>query len=106
MLLGSRRSNEQAGASEAQSLVDLYNEIFEAVPADTAELRDECFRIRHQVYCLENNFLPISGELGGREIDEYDSRARHGLLRFRKTGACLGTVRLVLPDTAKGAAAL
>jgi N-acyl amino acid synthase of PEP-CTERM/exosortase system len=106
MFLASRHDTATTGDGHGRALVDVYKEIFEVVSADTTSLRDECYRIRHQVYCVENPFLPIADPTDDREIDQFDARARHGLLRFRKTGASLGTIRLVLPDVGKGAAAL
>jgi N-acyl amino acid synthase of PEP-CTERM/exosortase system len=106
MLLDSRRHNSETDAANAMSLVDVYNGIFEAVPADTQALRDDCFRIRHQVYCVENDFLPAGDHPDGREIDQFDHRSLHGLLRFRRSGASLGTIRAVVPDRHAGSAGL
>ena len=33
-----------------------FHEFFEIIKADSAELRDEVYRLRYRVYCLENNF--------------------------------------------------
>jgi N-acyl amino acid synthase of PEP-CTERM/exosortase system len=108
MLTGRRDEGPAADAvsASAGSLADLYNAIFEAVPADDAALRDECFRIRYQVYCLERSFEDPSAKPDRRETDEYDASSRHGLLRYRKTGAVVGTIRVVLPDVGRGTAAL
>ena len=82
------------------NVVSLADEIaavnaeFEAVPADTDALRHEAYRVRHQVYCVENDFL---GGINGLEMDEYDAHARHTVLRHRRSGDVVGTVRLVLP---------
>jgi N-acyl-L-homoserine lactone synthetase len=70
------------------------NAAFEAVPADSDALRHEAYRVRHQVYCVENDFL---GGINGLEMDEYDAHARHTVLRHRRSGDVVGTVRLVLP---------
>jgi N-acyl amino acid synthase of PEP-CTERM/exosortase system len=101
MSLENHRDAARVDAAQRSSLVTTYNEMFEVVRADTAELRDECFRIRHQVYCVENNFLPVERS-DGMEIDRHDARSLHGLLRFRRTGGSVGTIRLVLPDPAAG----
>lgn len=86
-------SGERSGSGSSQ-LSQIYNEIFEEVPADTPLLLEECFRIRHQVYCIEKNFFARDG---GRETDAYDDRSLHGLLRHRPTGAFVGTIRIILP---------
>ena len=99
MFLESRARNAAADRANAASLADAYSAIFEAVPADTAALRDECFRTRYQVYCVENDFLPAADYPDGREIDQHDGRSLHGLLRYRRNGATVGTIRVVLPES-------
>jgi N-acyl amino acid synthase of PEP-CTERM/exosortase system len=91
-----------AVATDSRSLAEIYDRIFEAVPADTDALRDECYRVRYQVYCVENKFEPADDKPDGRERDAFDARAWHGLLRFRRTGACVGTIRIIPPDEAAG----
>ena len=78
-------------------LVELYNQYFDVVPADTRERRDEAYRLRYQVYCVENPFENPAEHLDGRERDKYDDHSVHSLLIHRSTGALAGTVRLVLP---------
>lgn len=62
--------------------------------ADNDHLLRKAFELRYQVYCLERGFEP---GVGGLEKDEFDSNARHVLLRRRDTREVLGTVRVVLP---------
>jgi N-acyl amino acid synthase of PEP-CTERM/exosortase system len=50
------------------------------------------------VYCVENSFLAAADNPGELEIDADDKRSLHGLLRHRRSGACVGTIRLVLPE--------
>ena len=53
------------------------------------------FLTRHQVYCEELKYLPkFPNRL---EQDEFDGYAIHFVIRHRSSGACAGTVRLVLP---------
>ncbi|NQV20647.1 MAG: PEP-CTERM/exosortase system-associated acyltransferase [Rhodospirillales bacterium] len=78
----------------------LYNSYFSSfmiVEADTAELRDICCRLRHQVYCVENAFEDSAGDGGDLESDVYDDFAVHALVLHRPTGMAAGTVRLILP---------
>jgi N-acyl amino acid synthase of PEP-CTERM/exosortase system len=86
---------------EGESLVSLYNRYFDAAPVDTPEQLDAAYRLRHQVYCVENPFEDPEEHLDGREIDEYDERSVHSLLIHRPTRAVAGTVRLVLPRPGK-----
>ena len=85
-----------AGPGEGQ-LVDLYERWFRAVPASTPELRREAFRLRYQVYCVENPFEDPADNPGEEESDAYDAHSVHSLLIHRPTEAVAGTVRLVLP---------
>ncbi len=62
--------------------------------ATTPQQQREAFRIRHQVYCVERGFEPGKD---GLESDEYDAMSGHVLLRERRTGEVIGTVRLVVP---------
>ena len=57
-------------------------------------------RLRYKVYCEERGFEP--GE-NGLEQDEFDHVSRHVLVRSRRSGQVLGTVRVVLGCAASGA---
>jgi N-acyl amino acid synthase of PEP-CTERM/exosortase system len=72
-----------------------FGHVFEGVAADTSELKAECFRIRYQVYCIEQGFEDPSSK-PGLEVDEYDERSVHALLVHRHSGLSIGTIRLVL----------
>lgn len=68
-------------------------------------LKDEVFRIRHSVYCEDLQFESTRPD--GREIDHYDARSVHCLLRtatapFRPVGC----TRVVLTDPRDPAAPL
>lgn len=82
-----------------QELVSSYVDHFAVVRADTPALLDEAFRLRHQVYCLENTGFEDPGEhQDGRERDIYDDRSIQALLLHRRSGAYAGTVRVILPN--------
>lgn len=81
----------------AERLVDHYNRYFEVVRANTPALRERVFRLRYEVYCLENPFENAAEFPDGMERDEFDSRSVHALLRHRSTGADVGTIRVILP---------
>src|SRR5690348_7843958 len=72
-----------------------FDRAFEGVSADTPELKAECFRIRYQVYCIEQGFEEADVN-PGIEIDQYDERSAHALLVHRSSGLAVGTIRLVL----------
>ena len=74
-------------------LVDLFHHHFEVVEATTEELKLKAFRLRYQVYCVENAYEPKNPE--GLERDIYDGHSLHGLLIHRASGNVAGGVRLV-----------
>jgi N-acyl amino acid synthase of PEP-CTERM/exosortase system len=80
------------------SFVEAYNRHFQVIRADTPERRDEGYRLRYQVYCLEHAFEDPSKHPDEREVDGYDSHSAHSLLIHRESGTVAGTVRLVLPS--------
>jgi N-acyl amino acid synthase of PEP-CTERM/exosortase system len=80
----------------------IFNKYFEMVPAISDELKYEVYKLRYQVYCIENgdktgfnNFIDHSD---GIEFDEYDSHSSHYLIRHRGLGIYMATTRLILPD--------
>lgn len=70
-----------------------FKQYFEIVPALSDELKDEVYRIRHQVYCEELAFEPVRPDR--REHDEYDVHSLHLLIRSVKTGRFIGCTRIV-----------
>jgi N-acyl amino acid synthase of PEP-CTERM/exosortase system len=78
-------------------LIDSYNALFEPIEATTPEQLREAFRLRYQVYCVENQFLDPADNPGELETDGYDAHSLHALLLHKPTGLVAGTVRLVLP---------
>lgn len=80
----------------ASALHDEILTTFTVRIADTEPLRQQAFRLRHQVYCVENDFEPRRA--GGIETDSFDARAPHALLFHRAADEPIGTVRLVLPE--------
>ena len=73
-----------------------FSKYFSAVPATTDALRDECFRIRHEVYCKELQYEPLRPD--GRETDAYDAHSVYCLLRANESGRFIGCIRLILPN--------
>ncbi len=81
------------------NLIDLFNEYFEVVLADTEEKRRECFRLRYEVYCKEGIIpgFPSEDYPDGLEYDHYDEHSVHSFLIHKPTGYTAGTVRVILP---------
>jgi len=78
------------------SILDAFNQYFEMIPADSEELKQEVYKLRYQVYCLERGFL--DPEEDGVEYDDYDQNSCHYLIRHRESNCYMATTRLVLPD--------
>ena len=66
---------------------------FRVVPAITDAVRDEVYRIRHQVFCEELTLFECRAD--GLETDLFDAHAVHLLLQERETGESVGCVRVV-----------
>ncbi len=79
-------------------LNSLYNQTFETVLANTDELRKETFRLRYQVFCIENRFIDPNKHPDNMEYDEFDNHSKHILLRYRPTGEFVGSIRVILPN--------
>ena len=78
------------------NLAKNYHKYFRLVVANTDELRQAAFHIRHQVYCEELGWEPLRPDR--RESDEYDSAALHLLIQACDGGAFIACARLVLVD--------
>jgi N-acyl amino acid synthase of PEP-CTERM/exosortase system len=63
-------------------------------------LREAVFRLRYQVYCVENPFEDPAENADGLEQDILDARAVHALLLHKRSGLWAGAVRLILPNEA------
>lgn len=69
------------------------------VPALSDELKEEAYKLRYQVYCLEiEGFSNPEDFPDKREYDEYDENSLHYLIRHRKSGEFAATARLILAD--------
>ena len=79
---------------EIFNLGKVFEQHFEIVPAYSDALKDEVYRLRHQVYCEELKWEPVRPS--GREEDEYDAHSLHLLIRSTKVGEFMGCTRLVL----------
>jgi len=68
------------------------------VPAISDELKVEVYKLRYQVYCIENKFENCVQYHDGLEFDDYDQRSVHYLIQHRKSGEYAATTRLILPN--------
>lgn len=80
---------------EANFISHHFSSYLEPVVATNEELREQVYRIRHNVYCEELSFEPVKEN--GMEMDDFDSYSRHCLIRHMGTDRYAGTVRVVRP---------
>ena len=76
----------------------MFDDDYEVVLADTAESLREHFRLRYLVYCLENGYEDPRQFPDAQERDAHDSHSSHFLVRCKRTGRWVATLRLVLPE--------
>ncbi len=85
-----------------KNIIDHFNQYFEMVPAISDDLKNEVYKLRYQVYCIENGdktgFKNPQDHPEGIEFDVYDSHSVHYLIRHRKRGHFMATTRLILTD--------
>ncbi len=77
-----------------------FNENFAVVLANTTELKQESFKLRYQIFCLEKECCVDPAEkqyLTECETDEHDDYSIHCLLLYKPTQKFIGTVRLIYP---------
>jgi N-acyl amino acid synthase of PEP-CTERM/exosortase system len=75
----------------------LYDFHFAIVRARTPELLRKAYRLRYQVYRVENPFENPDEQIDQCETDKYNDRSAHTLLVHRRTGEVAGTSRVILP---------
>lgn len=82
----------------SQSILEAFNQYFELVPADNAELKKAVYKLRFQVYCTEVKFEDPTEHPDGIESDAFDDQSVHYLIRHRASNTFAATTRLILPD--------
>jgi len=82
----------------ANTIIDNFNDYFEILPAISDELKIEVYKLRYQIYCIENDFLNSEDYPDNLEFDNFDRHSIHYLIRHRKSGDFVATTRLILPD--------
>ncbi len=92
----------QAALSESRTevLSALFERSFAVVRADTPALQDALFRLRYQVYCLENAFENAAEFPDRREKDAFDEHSLHAALIYKPSSSVVGGVRLIQPQSA------
>lgn len=80
------------------SILNAFNHYFEIIPATSDALKQEVYKLRYQVYCMETGFENPEVYPDGIEYDEYDAHSCHYLIRHRETNSYMATTRLIFPD--------
>src|SRR5437762_7954441 len=75
----------QAPLSDPLPLHDIYEDTFKLVRATTQELKEAAYRLRYQVYCVEQPFENPAEHPQGMETDAYDRHSVHTLLIHRRS---------------------
>jgi len=83
----------------ANTIIDHFHQYFETVPAISDELKNEVYKLRYQVFCIENEIFNSEHYPDCLEFDDYEQFSVHYLIRHRKSGDYIATTRLILPDT-------
>jgi N-acyl amino acid synthase of PEP-CTERM/exosortase system len=65
------------------------------VPANTLALKEEVYRLRYDVYCVEFGYEPPENFQNKMEQDVYDKQSLHVLVRHKSTGLAAGCTRLI-----------
>lgn len=82
---------------ESDELSQIYARHFTTVRADTESLKAQFYRLRYQVYCIENAFEDPAVQADEMERDAFDEHSVSSLLIHRHTGVVAGGIRLILP---------
>lgn len=85
------------GTPEVRVPGNNFEQYFEIVPALSAALKDEVFKIRHQVFCEDLGFEPP--RLNHRESDAYDGQSLHLLIRSVHSHDFVGCTRIIRART-------
>lgn len=83
----------------SQSFYPAYQNAFRVLRADSNALKEIAFRLRYEVFCVENSIdTSLNNNIGqSLEKDAYDDHSLHYLLYHKATDEAVGTVRVVLP---------
>jgi N-acyl amino acid synthase of PEP-CTERM/exosortase system len=78
---------------DAMNIAEHFTQFLKPEVAISDELRDEVFRIRHNVYCEELAFEKVKDE--GKEQDEFDAQSIFSMIKHKPTNTYTSCVRVV-----------
>ncbi|MBA6391062.1 PEP-CTERM/exosortase system-associated acyltransferase [Colwellia sp. BRX10-3] len=78
---------------DAMNIAVHFTQFLKPEVAVSDELRDEVFRIRHNVYCEELAFEKVKAE--GKEQDEFDAQSIFSMIKHKPSNTYTSCVRVV-----------
>ncbi len=78
---------------DAKNIAEHFTQFLAPEVATTPELRDEVFKIRHNVYCEELAFEQVKEE--GMEKDEFDDQSIFSMIKHKPSDVYTSCVRVV-----------
>ncbi len=75
----------------------LKTPLFQISEGEYSSMLDDCFQLRYKTYCVEKQWLCEDGYKDKLETDEYDSSAKHVVIRDN-TKLLKGYSRLIISD--------
>jgi N-acyl amino acid synthase of PEP-CTERM/exosortase system len=85
----------------ANNIIDHFDKYFEMIPTTSDELKNEAYKLRYQVFCIENQIFNHEDYPDNLEFDDYDQQSVQYLIRHRESGNYAATTRLILPNANK-----
>jgi N-acyl amino acid synthase of PEP-CTERM/exosortase system len=81
-----------------ENLAEIYGKEFVVARANNDQLREQAYRLRYQVFCVQNSIFKPDDNPFEIERDEYDAIAEHILLYHRsRDDIPVGTARVIMP---------
>jgi N-acyl amino acid synthase of PEP-CTERM/exosortase system len=93
------RAISHLASSDASTISKHFSQYLRPQIANSEELKQEVYRLRHQVYCAELKFENENAEQ--IEKDSFDSHSVHCFVRHLATDRMAGTVRLITSSCAE-----
>jgi len=93
-----RKAISMKASSTASDIASHFTQFLQPQVASTPALREEVFRIRHNVYCEELAFEETNKV--GQEKDDFDEHSIFSMIKHKPTNNYTSCVRLVLSSCA------
>ncbi|MCF4007818.1 PEP-CTERM/exosortase system-associated acyltransferase [Rheinheimera sp. UJ63] len=88
-----KKAMSKIASNDAKLIAEHFSQYLRPQIAVTEELKRGVYRLRHQVYCEELGFEDIKDSY--EEVDEFDERSVHCLIRHLSSEQLAGTVRVI-----------